>query len=95
MNLPHGYALVGSSNFTKAGLTKNIELNVQCRDNVDDLQEWFDTHWQRGEDITEAVLSIIDNHCRQFSPFEVYLKSMYEFFKEKEKTVEEWERESS
>ena len=28
MNIPNGYALVGSSNFTHAGLTKNIELNA-------------------------------------------------------------------
>jgi len=38
MNVPKGYALVGSSNFTKAGLTKNIELNVQISNNVDALQ---------------------------------------------------------
>ena len=35
MNVPSGYALVGSSNFTKAGLTQNIELNVQVSSDVD------------------------------------------------------------
>lgn len=30
MNIPEGYALVGSSNFTHAGLTKNIELMKIC-----------------------------------------------------------------
>ena len=35
MHVPSGYALVGSSNFTAAGLTKNIELNVELKDNVD------------------------------------------------------------
>ena len=36
-------ALVGSSNFTKPGLTQNIELNVQIQSarEVAQLQEWF------------------------------------------------------
>lgn len=45
MNVPNGYALVGSSNFTKAGLTKNIELNVQISNNVELLQEWFEQRY--------------------------------------------------
>ena len=44
-------ALVGSSNFTRPGLTKNIELNVQIQSarEVAQLQEWFETHWKRSE----------------------------------------------
>ncbi|MBV5336946.1 MAG: helicase, partial [Deltaproteobacteria bacterium] len=40
-------ALVGSSNFTMPGLTKNIELNVQIQSarEVTQLQEWFEAHW--------------------------------------------------
>ncbi len=64
MNVPIGYALVGSSNFTKAGLTQNIELNVQVSNDVDQLQKWFDDHWERGEDITTAVLNVIENHVK-------------------------------
>ena len=59
MNVPAGYALVGSSNFTKAGLTQNIELNVQIKDNVEELQAWFNNHWEQGVDITEAILKVI------------------------------------
>ena len=69
MNVPSGYALVGSSNFTKAGLTQNIELNVQVSNDVDQLQKWFDEHWEQGEDITTAVLNVIENHVKEFSPW--------------------------
>lgn len=72
MNVPIGYALVGSSNFTKAGLTQNIELNVQVSNDVDQLQKWFDDHWERGEDITTAVLNVIENHVKEFSPSNVF-----------------------
>ncbi len=43
--------LVGSSNFTAPGLTKNIELNIQVQSarEVAQLQEWFETHWNEAE----------------------------------------------
>ena len=95
MNVPSGYALVGSSNFTKAGLTQNIELNVQVSSDVAQLQEWFDEHWEQGEDITTAVLKVIENHVKAFSPYNVYMRSMYEYFKSREETVSEWEQHDS
>ena len=95
MNIPAGYALVGSSNFTNAGLTKNIELNVQLKDEVEKLQDWFEEHWKKGTDITSAILTVIENHCREFSPYDVYLRSMYEYFKSHEETVSEWEKNES
>lgn len=95
MNIPTGFALVGSSNFTKAGLTKNIELNVQIRNDVEELQSWFDSHWEKALDITEAILTTIENHSREYSPYDVYLKSMYEYFKGHEQTVSDWEEHES
>ena len=95
MNVPEGYALVGSSNFTKAGLKQNIELNVQVKDDVEQLQKWFDDHWEQGNDITDAVLKVIENHCKEYSPYDIYLRSMYEYFKSKEKTISEWEKNDS
>ncbi len=95
MNIPAGYALVGSSNFTKAGLTKNIELNVQIKDDVEQLQNWFDLQWEQGVDITEAIFNVIEKHCKEYSPYEVYLRSMFEYFKTREETVSEWEKHDS
>jgi superfamily II DNA or RNA helicase len=95
MNVPAGYALVGSSNFTGAGLTRNIELDVQVANDVEVLQEWFDGHWNEAEDITGAVLTTIENHCREYSPYDVYLKSMYERFKNMEESAGDWEKNES
>jgi len=95
MNITSGYALVGSSNFTSAGLTRNIELDVQVSHNVEALQEWFDKHWKEATDITEAVLSTVENQCREYSPYQVYLKSMYDYFKNREMSVSEWEKNES
>ena len=88
-------ALVGSSNFTKPGLTENIELNVQLRREVELLQEWFDTYWKDAEDISDEVLKTIERHTREYSPFEVYAKSLHEYFRGAEITVGEWELKDS
>ena len=95
MNVPTGYALVGSSNFTKAGLTQNIELNVQIKDDVEQLQNWFNQHWEEGVDITEAMLTVIEKHCKEYSPYDLYLRSMFEYFKSREETISEWENHDS
>lgn len=95
MNIPKGYALVGSSNFTKAGLTQNIELNVQVRDDVDQLQDWFEKHWEQGIDITDSLFRVLEAHCAEYSPYDIYLRSMYEYFKTREETICEWENNES
>jgi HKD family nuclease len=57
-------ALVGSSNFTLPGLTKNIELNIQVQSarEVAQLQEWFEIHWDDASEITDAVIATIERH---------------------------------
>ena len=89
-------ALVGSSNFTHPGLTQNIELNVQITGSqVAVLQEWFDQHWESAEDVTSEMLKVIQRHIQNYTPFEVYAKSLHEFFKGHELTATEWERNHS
>jgi hypothetical protein len=88
-------ALVGSSNFTLPGLTKNVELNIQLRREVEVLQEWYEKHWNEAEDITPDILRVIERHTREYSPFEVYAKALQEFFRGHELTATEWERTES
>lgn len=95
VEIPRNYALVGSSNFTHAGLTKNIELNIQIDNEVPELQEWFEERWNEGADITDAILETIEKHCKEYNPYDVYLRSMYEYFKSREETVSEWENHES
>lgn len=86
-------ALVGSSNFTKPGLTQNIELNIQVQSarEVTILQEWFDEHWEQGKEVTDAVINIIERHTKEFTPFDVYAKALHELFKTGSFSETEWE----
>lgn len=86
-------ALVGSSNFTRPGLTKNIELNIQVQSarEVAQLQEWFEVHWNEATDVTDSIIETIGRHTHLYTPFDVYTKALQEFFRGHELTETEWE----
>lgn len=84
-------ALVGSGNFTYPGLTQNVELNVQLRREVEELQAWYERHWNETEEASDEILKVMERHTRDYTPFEVYAKALQEFFKGHEMTAGEWE----
>ena len=90
-------ALVGSSNFTAPGLTKNIELNIQVQSarEVAQLQEWFETHWNEAAEVTDAVIETIARHTHRYTPFDVYAKALQEYFRGHELTATEWDENRS
>ncbi len=51
-------SIVGSSNFTRSGLTKNIELNSVIRSKAayEYLINWFDEIWDESENFNSALL---------------------------------------
>ncbi|MEM2857141.1 MAG: helicase-related protein [Candidatus Nitrosocaldaceae archaeon] len=57
-----GVAVVGSSNFTAEGLTKNKELNVLITDSTDinHLDNWFEDLWQNSMEFREDLIKVID-----------------------------------
>lgn len=86
------FALVGSSNLTYPGLVENVELNVQIRGtDVNVLQEWYEAHWNEAQDVTAEVLEVVERHTREYSPFEVYVRSLAEFCRGHQLTADEWE----
>ena len=86
-------ALVGSSNFTGAGLTKNIELNIQVQSarEVAQLQEWFEIHWNEATNITDAIITTIERQTELYTPFDVYARALQEYFRGHELTSNEWD----
>jgi hypothetical protein len=86
-------ALVGSSNFTRPGLSQKIELNVQIQSarEVAQLQEWFESHWNEAKPATDVVVATIERHTRAYSPFEIYGKALQEYFRGHELTATEWD----
>ncbi len=88
-------ALVGSSNFTFPGLTGNVELNVQLRREVEELQQWYEAHWDDSQDVSDELLKVIERQTRHYLPFEVYAKALQAYFSNYEETAGDWERNHS
>lgn len=90
------FALVGSSNFTYPGLTSNVELNVKISGpEVQVLQDWYERHWERAEDITPDILQTIERHTQPRSPFEIWFKALDEYFSGRDLEPDAWDQERS
>ena len=127
-------AIVGSSNFTRPGLTSNRELNITHKLLLDpseahdkdaqvavgwlteerpsdrikdinrqliksevgaraiiDLENWYEGRWQDSEDFKQALIDLLDASKfgkKEYSPFQVYMKALFEYFKEDLASVE-------
>ena len=55
---PVDFAIVGSSNFTRPGLTENLELNLFSTDQVhiENLRRWYQELWAEADDVREDIL---------------------------------------
>ena len=90
------FALVGSSNFTYPGLQDNVELNVQISGpEVGLLQDWYEKFWAEADDVTPDILRTIERHTKEYSPFEIWFKSLDEFFRGRELEPDVWDQQKS
>lgn len=94
---PVDFAIVGSSNFTRPGLTENLELNLfsTYQAHIEGLRNWYDELWREAEDVNAELLDVIEPHLREHDPFTLYAKSLMEFFAGREKSQDEWEQTES
>ena len=90
-------ALVGSSNFTRPGLSQNVELNIKIESGseVAQLQDWYEKHWDDGVDVSDDVLRVIQRHTAEYTPFEVWARALHEMFSDVEPSASEWEQHRS
>ena len=78
------FAIMGSSNLTLPGLTKQGELNADFADFHDakTLSEWFDDRWNDrfSIDITKELIDVLENSWageNLIPPYYIYLKTAY------------------
>jgi superfamily II DNA or RNA helicase len=81
-----GMAIVGSSNFTLAGVTSNTELNVLVHGNANhaELSRWFEDLWAESQDFEAHLMQELRNSwpLAQVTPYQVYLKTLYELVRD-------------
>ena len=118
-------AIVGSSNFTGAGLTTNKELNlshktalteeemlrigpapVDGREEMElrrelmsgvgaqaiaELDQWFRERWEESRDFRDELIELLDASKfgqLEYTPYQVYMKALFEYFKDDLGTTE-------
>lgn len=82
-----GSVITGSSNFSMAGLKNNLEFNVELKDSrdVQFALDRFEDLWRRSVDISQVYIETVKQKTwlrDDISPYELYLKTLYEYFKE-------------
>ena len=112
-------AIVGSSNFTGAGLVTNRELNLSHKTILSDddmagigpahvngpgemelrrglmsrvgaqaiteLDHWFRARWDESRDFKEELIDLLDASKfgqMEYSPYQIYMKALFEYFKD-------------
>ncbi len=81
-----GNVITGSSNFSEAGLKDNYEFNVQLKNSSDVKYalERFEELWAEAVDIEDVYTKTISQKTflkNDITPYEIYLKLLYEYFK--------------
>lgn len=83
-----GRVITGSSNFTAAGLKDNLEFNVELKNRSD--YEFsigkFNQLWKQCVDVSEEYIQTVNKKTwlnDSVTPYDLYLKFLYEYLKEK------------
>ena len=82
-----GRVITGSSNFSRSGLIDNLEFNVELKNSSDYYfaQDKFNQLWRDAVDVKEQYIETIQRRTwlsNSISPYELYLKFLYEYFKD-------------
>jgi superfamily II DNA or RNA helicase/HKD family nuclease len=92
-----GRVITGSSNFTQAGLIDNLEFNVELKNRADYdfAKRKFEDLWKDSVDVSEKYIQTIEEKTwlnQNITPYELYLKFLYEYFKDELSQAEELHR---
>ncbi|MCD6371831.1 MAG: hypothetical protein J7L39_03890, partial [Candidatus Aenigmarchaeota archaeon] len=79
--------VIGSSNFTPAGLTHNTELNTWLQEAQAEYvrKNWFEKFWEDAKDFKKELIELLEASrfgSREYTPYEVFIKVIYELQKE-------------
>jgi hypothetical protein len=84
-HIDKGRVITGSSNFTESGLQENLEFNVELKTRADYefAHAKFNELWDKSVDVTKDYVTTIElkSPYAQFTPYELYLKFLYEYFR--------------
>ena len=83
-----GRVVTGSSNFTYPGLERNLEFNDELKDSNDYhfAKDKFEELWEKSEPVSKDFINTLTRKTwlrEDITPYELYLKFIYEFLYDK------------
>ena len=79
-----GTAIIGSTNFSKAGFVGNTELNypVTHGGDIQEIRSWFERLWNESEPVGDRLIDQLKNSWPLATPepYLIYLKVLYELY---------------
>lgn len=74
--------IAGSSNFTAAGLTSNLELNLGRYDPtpVRQVKQWFDDLWESDFAEPYDLAALYEARFQMYDPYLIYLRVLWELY---------------
>ena len=87
-SIDKGRVVTGSSNLTKSGLNENLEFNIELKNRSDYefALSKFNDLWKDSVEVSEKYVETINKKTwlnDEITPYELYLKFLYEYLKEK------------
>jgi len=72
--------IAGSSNLTRAGVTKNLELNLGRYDDpvVRQAQDWYERLWE--EAVPFDLAELLEEIFAEWTPFDIFLRTLYQLY---------------
>jgi ERCC4-related helicase/HKD family nuclease len=95
-HIQYGSVITGSSNFSESGLVAQREFNVELKDrpDVDFALQQFETLWNEAVDVSQEFIDVVINKTwlnDTITPYELYLKCVYEYLEEDINLEEDYE----
>jgi superfamily II DNA or RNA helicase len=89
--------VIGSSNFTPSGLTRYGELNTWKQESqaIYTRKEWFEKFWGESRNFKDELIKLLEESRfgdKPYTPYEIYIKTLYELQKEDVKEEEKKEK---
>jgi hypothetical protein len=72
--------IAGSSNLTRAGVAKNLELNLGRYDDpiVKQAKDWYERLW--AEAVPFDISELLEEVFAEWTPFEIFLRTLYQLY---------------
>jgi superfamily II DNA/RNA helicase len=85
-HIDKGRVITGSSNLSQSGLVDQLEFNVELksRSDYEFAVSKFEELWQDAVEVKDSYVDTIQRKSQyaEFTPYELYLKFLYEYFRE-------------